>query len=163
MAKNYFQTWEVVPWEVWLALGENARNLVSGRIIHGANLLRAALGLPMICNTKGYGGRNESGLRTPDCKHYKSTSQHAGNHNGSIDGNRSTALDFACRCDPRKYHAEILKNPDKYDMIRFVEIDISWLHIDAREHTSNFALWSPKRGFVDIDVYVQELKENGFW
>lgn len=161
--KNYFETWELVPWEVWRLLGENARNLVSGRIILAANKLREALGLPMVCNTKGKGGRDASGLRTVDSQHYKKGSQHSGNHNGSIDGNQCTALDFACKCDPRSYHAEILKNPDKYHMIRFVEIDISWLHIDARNDRANFALWSPTRGFVSTEQYIRELKENGFW
>lgn len=161
--KNYFQTWELVPWKVWLLLGENARNLVSGRIVHGANMLREALGLPMICNTKGAGGRDASGLRTPESKHYKKGSQHSGNHKGSLDGNKCTALDFACKCDVRKYHAEILKNPSKYHMVRFLEVDITWLHIDARENRDTIGVWSPKRGYIETEVYIQELKDSGFW
>lgn len=158
-----FKTHELVPHDIYRLLGENARNLISGRLIHAMDLMRIDLKKPMICNTKGRGGRDQSCLRVPGQSYWREGSQHSGNHDGSIDGNKCTASDTVGDWDVREAHAIILKNPEKYSMVRFVEIDVSWLHMDVRNDTSAFALWSPKRGFVSKATYIQELKENGFW
>lgn len=65
------------------------------------------------------------------------------------------------------------KNPvpvnDRYPFITFLEIDITWLHIAYRNnviinndmHTYNSSLdgrlelWSPNRGFVTLDEYIE--------
>lgn len=164
--KNYFKTWELVPWDVWLLLGENARNLVSKTIVRMANLLREEGGLPMTCNTKGKGGRDASGLRVCASSHYKKGSQHSGNHGEEHVGDECNALDLVTKCDVKQYHVYIITNRDKYKDITFLEIDISWLHMDgrsvARMDTGKLELWSPSRGFVSIDKYIQELREDGF-
>lgn len=160
--KNYFKTHEIVPWAVFKLLGENARNLVSGRLLYVMNLLRAELGKSMLCNTAGEGGREQSCLRVPGQSHYRPTSQHSGNHAHSIDGNKCTAMDTVGDWDPRELHAIILKQPEKYKAIRFIEVDISWLHIDVRD-TPALRVWSPKRGFIEVEAYIEELKEAGFW
>lgn len=160
--KNYFKTHEIVPWEVYKLLGENARNLVSGRLLHVMNMLRAQLGRSMICNTKGAGGRDQSGLRVKGQSYYKEGSQHSGNQGNKWDGDKCTAMDTVGDFDPRELHAMILKDTTKYHAVKFIEIDITWLHVDVRD-TAELRLWSPKRGFVDIDVYIQELKDSGFW
>ncbi|APD18152.1 hypothetical protein [Vibrio phage JSF7] len=160
--RNYFETWELVPWEIWTKLGENARNLVSGRLIHAMNLLRAQLGKTMTCNTRGPGGRDQSGLRVVGQSHYRPTSQHAGNHAHSLDGNRSTASDTIGDWNPKELHAMILKDRKKYEMIKFIEIDIGWLHIDVRDKP-DIVVWSPKRGSVPVADYIAELKREGFW
>lgn len=116
----------------------------------------------MVCNTKGANGRDQSGLRVKGQSHFKATSQHAGNHDNKWDGSKCTASDTVGKWDPRVLHAMILKQPEKYHAIKFIEIDISWLHIDVRDKPE-LSLWSPKRGFVSKDDYIQELKEAGFW
>ena len=160
--KNFFETWELVPWGIWLKLGENARNLVSGRLIHAMNLLRAQLGKSMTCNTKGEGGRDQCGLRIPGQSYYRPTSQHAGNHAHSLDGNRCTASDTIGDWNPKELHAMILKDRKKYEMIKFIEVDIGWLHIDVRDK-HDIAVWSPKRGSIPVADYIAELKREGFW
>jgi len=160
--RNYFATWELVPWQVWKMLGENARHLVSGRLIHALNMIRHELGKSMTCNTKGEGGRDQSGLRIAGQKHYRPTSRHAGNHDNQWDGNRGLAADAVGHWDPREIHAMILKQPTKYHMVKFIEIDINWLHIDVRDR-AELGLWSPTRGFVSKAAYIQELKKEGFW
>jgi hypothetical protein len=47
----------------------------------------------------------------------------------------------------------ILGNRKLFPGITFLEVDISWLHIDCRN--DDFTLWSPKRGFVSIENYLK--------
>lgn len=44
---------------------------------------------------------------------------------------------------------DIRQNPDLYPFLSFVEIDISWLHIDVRNQP-DITFWSPKRGIVEV-------------
>ncbi|CAM0010611.1 endolysin [Vibrio phage K436] len=160
--KNYFATWELLPWELWLQVGEAGRKLVDPVLLRAANLVRMSAGVPFTVNTKGDGGRNASCVRLPHQKYYSPTSRHSLNRKYST---QAQAMDFVSSLDPRAIHAIILKDPEMHCHIRFIEIDRSWVHIDVeqRNHTSGIALWSPERDFVSIDVYIQELKEKGFW
>lgn len=160
--KQHFKTWELVPWRIWQMLGENARNLVSGRLIQAMNQMRVDLDKPMICNTKGDDGRDQCCLRIPGQTHYRATSRHAGNHGNKTDGERCLASDTIGQWDAREAHAIILKNKERYHMVKFLEVDITWLHMDVREG-DELRMWSPKRGFVTEEQYIAELKEAGFW
>jgi len=68
-------------------------------------------------------------------------------------------VDSICSIKPVEFHRQILKNLDKYIHIRFIEIDITWLHIDCRDNLGGerIKLWSPVRGFVSLDAYLKEI------
>lgn len=69
----------------------------------------------------------------------------------------------------QRIRKDIVRNPEKYPFITFLEIDITWLHIAYRNnvimksnlHTYNSSLdgrielWSPTRGFVPADEYLK--------
>lgn len=148
--QNFFSTKELVPPKVYELLGEISRKLMNPKIVDMQNLLRAWAGSPMFVNSPAM-NRTESGLRTPDCKNYSPTSQHS-------DGN---AIDSVClKKTPKEFHLHILENLDKYPHITFIEIDVTWLHIDCRVNSdgARIKLWSPKRGFVSVSDYIKELK-----
>lgn len=144
--KNYFTTKELVPEHIFKARGESARELMDNRIIEMMNKLREWCGVPMTVNGKG---RNWSGYRTKECPEWTAYSQH----------NFGRAIDSVCSIEPKKFHKEILQNLVNYPYIRFIEIDITWLHIDCRDNLGGdrVLLWSPKRGFVPIDKYLKEI------
>lgn len=144
--KNYFLTKELVPKHVYAERGEKARELMDERIIGMMNLLRDWGGKPMTVNGSG---RNWSGYRTKECPEYSLYSQH----------NFGRAVDSVCSIKPIEFHRQILKNLDKYIHVRFIEIDISWLHIDCRDNLDGdrVKLWSPVRGFVSLDAYIKEI------
>lgn len=48
-----------------------------------------------------------------------------------------------------KIHQDIKDRPDLYPFLSFVEVDVSWLHVDVR-NADNITFWSPKRGVVDV-------------
>ena len=154
--KNYFQTWELVPWKVWLMLGENARNLMCPWLVQDMNKLRHWAKVPFTCNTRGPGGRDASGLRLPNQKYYSEGSQHSGNH-GYRD-NHVTAMDIVSELDVKVLHKEILMNPDKYPNIKFIEVDIAWLHADSRTTKQvDCQVWSPNRGWLTREAYLTEI------
>lgn len=160
--KNYFQTWELLPWALWEQIGEAGRKLVDPVLILAANNLRHDAGIPFTVNTRGAGGRDSSCVRLPNQKYHSPTSRHSLNRKYST---QAQAMDFVCSLDPRAIHAVILKDPDYHRHIRFIEIDRSWVHVDVeqRKGINGVGLWSPERGFVEIDVYIQELQDKGFW
>lgn len=113
----------------------NWRNMDS-RVLKSADDLREIFG-PLWCNGHGL---TQCGFRTNGSK----TSQHRFGRAMDLHSN--------------KYEAEeirmfILKNRQLFPYITFLEIDISWIHIDCRN--SDFGLWSPKRGFVSEGVYLK--------
>ncbi len=146
--RNYFTTKELVPPEVFKQRGESARQLMDSRIIDSMNQLRDWIGKPMIVNSEKL-GRVASGLRVPSSPHYSPTSQHS----------KGKAIDSICHgVAPQVFHKEILENPGKYPHIRFIEIDVGWLHIDCRGNEGDECrVWSPKRGFVPVVDYLKEI------
>ncbi len=65
----------------------------------------------------------------------------------AIDGHPEEKTSFEIR-------KAIIQNPSRYSFIRFLEIDISWLHFDCRNNGGKLELWSPARGFVDSAKYL---------
>lgn len=146
---NYFNTDELVPPEVYALLGEHSRKLIDPRIVDMLNKLREWANCPIYVNNAAR-GRSESGLRIPTSKYYSPTSQHS----------VGKALDSVCdQISAKEFHKEILKNLDMYPDIRFIEIDVNWLHIDCRDNPDDtrMKLWSPTRGYVAIATYLHEI------
>lgn len=145
---NYFTTQELVPKQIYQLRGEKARELLDPLIIKAMNLLRHISKCPMVVNTPD-GKRDSSGLRIPTSQHYRTTSMHT----------VGKAIDSISTQPPSFFHKIILENPDLFEMIGFIEIDISWLHIDSRINSDGqpLKLWSPKRGFVSIADYKKEI------
>ena len=143
----YFKTNELVPDFVFKARGESARELMDERIILMMNKLRDWCGKPITVNGKG---RNWSGYRTKECPEYSLYSQH----------NFGRAIDSICEIKPIEFHKKILTNLEEFKFVRFIEIDISWLHIDCRDNVDGdkVKLWSPTRGFLTIEKYLKEIK-----
>ena len=149
---NYFRAYELVDRKTYEERGEASIELIDKGILHDLNLLRAWAGKPMTVNNWYLGGKRQcSGFRTQESKYYRPFSQHS----------FGRAIDAISRHHkPQDFHKEIILNKEKYKNISFIEIDISWLHIDSRINKcgSELVLWSPLRGYVNVDSYKKELE-----
>jgi hypothetical protein len=109
---------------------------MDSRILKAADKLREVFG-PLWCNGRGL---TQCGFRTNGSK----TSQHR----------FCRAMDLhSDNYDAETIRMYILGNRKLFSEITFLEVDISWLHIDCRN--DDFTLWSPKRGFVSIENYLK--------
>lgn len=125
------------------------------RILHSVDLLRGNLKAEgydngfVVCNWKSGGSKQYSGFRTPKSPDYSETSQHS----------MGRAIDFTSKTPVKVVHKHILTNLEKYPNIRFIEIDIGWVHVDCRDNfdDARIKLWSPKRGFLSVEQYLKEL------
>ena len=109
---------------------------MDSRILKATDTLREIFG-PLWCNGRGL---TQCGFRTNG----SALSQHRFGRALDLHSNNITAEDM------RRY---IIKNKELFPEITFLEIDISWLHIDCRN--SAFKLWSPKRGFISEELYFK--------
>ncbi len=136
----HFRVEEFVPPEAFKKRGQKAIELMDDRIIITADQLKKAFpdGTITINNWVWGGSRVSSGLRIPSSPHYSSTSQHS-------FGRAIDAVFSSYHIDEVRGH--ILANPDKFPHINFMEVDISWLHVDCR-NCERITQWSPTRGFI---------------
>ena len=146
MTLKYFKVSELVPRVVFKARGEAAIELMDKRVLQALDDLRAVTKYPMTVNDKTHQFR---GLRTTDCKEFSPYSQHT----------FGRAVDAVSVLKPEAYHREILTNLDKYPGVTFIEVDITWLHIDCRDNADGARIkcWSPTRGFLKVDDYLREV------
>lgn len=131
---EFFRAEELVPPAVHRARGRRSLQLLDPRLLEALDQLRNEFG-PITINNWHVGGTfTESGLRTPECKHYKPYSQHT--------FGRAADCKFALH-EPEYIRRMILDNPHKYPFINFVELDTpTWVHIDVR-NCRRIATWSP--------------------
>ena len=152
---TYLQPHELVPKSILDKRGAQALECMDFRILHMVDLLRGNLKKEgfdngfVVNNWKSGGAKTQSGLRVPGQQEYSNTSQHS----------FGRAVDFTTKTPIKAIHKHILTNLDKYPHIRFIEIDISWCHVDCRDNfdDARIKLWSPKRGFVSVEQYLKEL------
>ncbi len=152
-----FITQEFVPRLVYQRRGDAAIECMDNRILNAVDLLRD--NLRSLGHDNGFtinnwhikGERQYSGLRTPESEDYSVTSQHT----------FGRALDVITKTPLEVIHLHIIDNPYIYSGIKFIEIDIGWLHIDCRQNVdgSELNLWSPKRGLISVEQYRAELKK----
>ena len=155
MKLRNFQLWELVPKEIYDRRGAQAIECMDLRIVCAVDDLRDNLRKEgydngfVVNNWKSGGGKTQSGLRVPGQQEYSNTSQHS----------FGRAADFTTKTPIKAIHKHILTNLDKYPHIRFIEVDISWCHVDCRDNfdDARIKLWSPKRGFVSVEQYLKEL------
>ena len=155
MKLRNFQLWELVPKEIYDRRGAQAIECMDLRIVAAVDDLRDNLRKEgydngfIINSWKSGGAKTQSGLRVYGQKEYSNTSQHS----------FGRAVDFTTKTPIKAIHKHILTNLDKYPHIRFIEVDISWCHVDCRDNfdDARIKLWSPKRGFVSVEQYLKEL------
>jgi hypothetical protein len=130
---KHFGIQELVPPKVYEDRGSKAWELLDDRLLKTVDALRERFGACIINNWSFGGSYSESGLRTPESKHYRPYSQHS----------FGRAADCKFKVDIEIIRQYILSNPDSFEYINFVELDTpSWLHIDVR-NTNRIATWSP--------------------
>lgn len=124
-----FDISEIVPPDVYYALGDAAWHLFDSNLLHGAGYLRKRFG-PAICNNWKSNGRFEwSGLRTPKAPKgiYSPTSQHTVNKD-----HLCSALDLKfANYTADQVRAEI-KRDNNIPFITRIEDDVNWVHIDTK-------------------------------
>lgn len=72
---KHFQVKELVPKHIYEKYGEWSLNFLDAGLLHDLDVIREALGQPIIVNTTH--GYNWSGLRTPEYSGYSPTSAHS--------------------------------------------------------------------------------------
>ena len=122
---RYFDIKELVPPEVYYALGEKAWSLFDDRALITLDELREAFGACTV-NDWSFGGKfTESGLRVADCKHYSQFSRH------------SFGAAFDCKFKdftPQEVQEIIMADPTKFKHISRIESTnktLAWLHFDV--------------------------------
>ncbi len=136
---KHFKLQEFVSKDFYDTHGERAWNCLDERMLMTADALRERFGTMTINNWVWGGGRQFSGLRTSGDQHYSPTSQHS--YGRAFDAIFSSV-------DAETVRQYILSHPDEFPHIRFLEADISWLHIDVRNTGGEVRVWSPTRGFL---------------
>jgi hypothetical protein len=123
-AAKHFKVWELVPPEVFKALGETAWLVMDGRIIQTIDALREAIGRPVIINTWHDGGsRTWAGFRPATCEIGAVWSQHK--YGRAVD----CIIPSIGAEAARKY---VLDNSRLFPHITCIEDKVNWLHIDCR-------------------------------
>ena len=151
MKRGFFNLWEFLSKTDYEQHGIRGWRFVCPSLLGVMNCLREDLGAAITANNWYYGGAlHWRGVRTLKCPEYSITSMHAWGR----------ALDFDVKgYTPREVVKFIIQNRDRYPEIRFIEIDINWVHIDVGQREQDdhdLQLWSPERGFVTIERYLAE-------
>jgi len=129
MKSKYFKIYELVPEHIYNKFGENAWRFIDEKLIITIDALKENFpnGTITINNWKWGGDRNWSGLRTPESPYYSQTSIHSlGKAVDMIFSDYSSD-------EVRTY---IKNNLDVFYLIRGIEENISWVHIDFRNEDS---------------------------
>ena len=131
---KHFAAHELVPPAVYSDRGEKSFELIDVRVLITLDTLRDHWGPLTVNNWYWDKDRLWSGLRTPESPYFSKYSQHT--------------FGRAADCIFKKVNADIvrqdiLKHPDKYPFINFIETDITWLHFDVR-NCERITTWSPK-------------------
>jgi hypothetical protein len=119
---KHFKIYELVPRKIYEALGEKAWSLLDSRALEMLDKIREYAG-PLIVNTWYWdGGREWSGLRTPESPYYGPFSQHTyGRAFDCIASQKAT----------EELREHILNNQEEFPYIRGIELGVSWLHFDV--------------------------------
>ncbi len=125
---------ELVSRKVFLDRGEKAWSLLDERALKTLDRLREKFG-PITINDWSWGGSNEyRGLREPECKIGADYSQHR--------------FGRAFDCKFRDISADtvreyILSNPKEFPFITSLEMNVTWLHFDVRNHSLGILKFNP--------------------
>lgn len=125
---KHFIIEELVPPHVYEERGRKAWELLDERMLRTIDAIRDHFGVSCTINNWKWGGnRKWSGLRTAESPYYSPYSQHT----------FGRAFDMLVGdLDAEEVRQEILKHrEEKFPHISGMELNISWLHIDCRNHT----------------------------
>lgn len=140
---KHFKLQELIPEGLFNQINEQGWELLDDRALMTLDALREKFGSMTINNYAWGGNRNWSGLRTEGF--YKSTDAYLSSRSQHKYGR---AFDVIFKDHTSKSVRDyIVKNPEEFPYITFLEIDIDWFHFDVR-NTTGLKLWSPSRGFV---------------
>jgi hypothetical protein len=128
---TYFALHELVPRAELDRYGERLWNVYDDRILRAADKLRDKFG-PMVVNDWFYGGTNQyRGFRPAGCDVGAKLSQHR----------YGRALDLIPMRAPAETirqaiieDLEMVRDDDGTFLVTAMEADVSWLHIDCRNH-----------------------------
>jgi len=130
MRSKYFELYELFPEELYNYLKDTISEdvmwkMVEDRLILSIDKIKEKFPKgSMSINTYYWAGnRGWSGLRTKDSPYYSETSQHS-----SFNAIDCMFSQYATD-EVREY---ILTNPDEFEEIGGVEINVGWLHVDMR-------------------------------
>ena len=140
---RFFKAQELVPPSIYEKMGESSLVLIDDRALQTLDQLRRTLG-PCTVNDWCFGGKfKQSGLRTPESKHFSPTSQHT----------FGRAMDCKFRDhsaeEVRQFIIKDITNRDSFPFITFIENDVDWLHFDVR-NGDRLTVWSPKTGKSEV-------------
>lgn len=143
---KHFKIHELVPEHIVRTRGEAAWELIDDRLAMTLDALRESLGKSITVNNYHWGGnRRWSGLRTAG--YYASLQAY---ENSLSQHKYGRAADFiVAGMDANAVREHIYANKHKFPYISFVEVDITWVHIDVR-NCDAITCWSPTRGYTGV-------------
>ena len=123
---KHFDIFELVPESIYKSRGQKAWELLDDRLLVTIDALRGHFGSTTINDYKFGGRRQWSGLRTPDSPWYSPTSQHS----------FGRAVDLIFKdITAEEARKEIIRQREKlFSHITGMELNVSWVHIDIRNH-----------------------------
>ncbi|QGH72750.1 MAG: peptidase M15 [Podoviridae sp. ctLUJ1] len=132
---KYFKAFELVPKKLFEARGERAIELLDKELLIALDYVREKLGKVTVNNWKAGGQFQYRGIRTPECKEYSITSQHA----------YGKAVDFDVEgMSAEEVNQWLIDNreADELKAISFIEMGMNWVHMDTRpDDKNNLTCW----------------------
>ena len=148
---------QVLPPSIYKVRGVKGLELMDVNVLRFIDRLRKNLGVPLTVNNWSVGGGySQSGLR--DVGHYGS---YAAMERSFSTHKYGKALDFRSNhMFPHEIRKHIIENQHLYPMVSFMEVGITWVHVDCRTRLSDTwcRFWHPKLGFITRqEVLAQKL------
>lgn len=149
-----FKIEEFVSPEMFKRRGSKCIELLDERLLDTMDSLRENLGKPITINNWLWNGnRTQSGLR--DADFYGSTTKY---HSSLSQHKYGRAADFLVKgMAAWQVRKHILENIEKYPHIKFLECDISWVHIDVRTG-DKLMCWSPNLGYLTASDVIKNRR-----
>lgn len=135
-ACKHFKAYELVPKILYEKRGEKAIELLDKELLIAIDYIREKLNVSITINDWKWGGQYQyRGIRTPECAEYSITSQHP----------YGKALDFkASGVSAESVNKWIIehRNDPELRAISFIEMGMTWTHIDTRPDVKcNLTCW----------------------
>lgn len=123
---QHFKIQELVPPHVFEARGEKAWELLDVRALITLDAIRSRYGATIVNDYDNGGARKWSGLRTGESPYFSPYSQH------------TFGRAFDCiflEAEVQDVREDVIKNREKwFPYITGLELNVSWLHFDVRNH-----------------------------
>ncbi|MGL4616512.1 MAG: hypothetical protein ACRCVV_21995 [Shewanella sp.] len=134
---KYFKAFELVPRKTYESRGEKAIELLDKELLIALDYVREQLGAVTVNTWKSGGQFQYRGLRTPDSKEFSSVSQHS----------YGKAVDYDVKgMSAEQVRQWLIANRETPELraISFIEMGVSWVHMDTRPTPENCLIcWWP--------------------